>query len=110
MPNYCDNTLVIDAKDDIIEEILDFIRSDEREFDFSKIIPIPVEDDMYPIQESGTLERTIFKRCENGFTREDAYIRAYGNGRIIRKIDGKCSHHQALSIFAAAVAENFSTN
>lgn len=48
-----------------------------------------VKDDLFPIQESRTLERTEFKYCEDGFTYENAYIREYGNGKIKYKIDGE---------------------
>ena len=197
MPNYCDNTLVVYAEDEIIEQIKDFICSDEEEFDFRKIIPMPdeleekdrhdwycenwgtkcnpsfvdvnfdlisfatawspcspiiaklaslfpeaefyyeyeemgenfigmeiysngeltyefsgtfeinnhwedddkwdiVQDDMSPMKKSGSMEHTIFKRCEDGFSYEDAYIREYENGRIIRKIDGEIRYKGEL--------------
>ena len=41
MPNYCDNSLTIYASEETVERIRAFVRSDESEFDFDKVIPMP---------------------------------------------------------------------
>jgi len=41
MPNYCDNSLTIYASDDTVERIRTFVRSEESEFDFNNVIPMP---------------------------------------------------------------------
>lgn len=51
-----------------------------------------VKDDLFPIQESGTLEHTEFEGSTDGFIYENAYIREYGNGKIKYKIDGKIKY------------------
>lgn len=41
MPNDCYNALSIDANDALIERIMNHVRSEETEFDFERIIPMP---------------------------------------------------------------------
>lgn len=41
MPNYCENSLTIYASDETLEKIRNFVRSDENEFDFNNVIPMP---------------------------------------------------------------------
>ena len=41
MPNDCYNALSIDANDALIERIMNHVRSEETEFDFEKIVPMP---------------------------------------------------------------------
>ena len=41
MPNWCDNYISIEASEETIEKIAEFVRSEESSFDFAKIIPIP---------------------------------------------------------------------
>lgn len=41
MPNWCSNYIFIDANNETLEAIADFVRSEETDFDFNKIVPIP---------------------------------------------------------------------
>ena len=41
MPNYCDNILSIEATPDVLDQLRRFVASEENEFDFEKIIPMP---------------------------------------------------------------------
>lgn len=41
MPNWCDNYISIDANEELLEKIADFVRSEESDFDFEKVIPMP---------------------------------------------------------------------
>lgn len=41
MPNYCDNSLTIYANNETIEKIRSLVHSEENEFDFNNIIPMP---------------------------------------------------------------------
>lgn len=42
MPNYCYNSLSILSDDEkVIKKILDYVKSEDNEFDFEKIIPMP---------------------------------------------------------------------
>jgi len=41
MPNWCENCVTIYAEEETIEKIRNFVRSEESEFDFNNIIPMP---------------------------------------------------------------------
>ena len=41
MPNYCNNTISIKAPRETLNTIQSLVKSDESEFDFNKIIPMP---------------------------------------------------------------------
>lgn len=41
MPNWCENELVMIGKDKDINLFLNYIKSDESDFDFSKVKPVP---------------------------------------------------------------------
>lgn len=41
MPNYCENSLAIKAAPEVMNEIFAFVKSEECEFDFNKIVPMP---------------------------------------------------------------------
>ena len=41
MPNYCYNSLSIEATPDVLEQLHRFVASEENVFDFDKIIPMP---------------------------------------------------------------------
>ena len=41
MPNWCENYISISANDDLLEQIHEYVRSENSDFDFEKIIPIP---------------------------------------------------------------------
>lgn len=45
MPNYCDNSLIITGKESILDAIRAFIKSEENEFDFVKVVPMPAEEE-----------------------------------------------------------------
>ena len=41
MPNWCDNFLTINADEKTVNEILEFVKSEEYAFDFNNIVPMP---------------------------------------------------------------------
>lgn len=41
MPNWCDNYISIFADNELLEKIHEYVRSENNEFDFEKIIPMP---------------------------------------------------------------------
>lgn len=43
MPNWCDNTVIVTGPDDEIKRFVDFVRSEESDFDFNRIAPMPEE-------------------------------------------------------------------
>lgn len=44
MPNYCDNSLTIYASEETVAKIRAYVCSNESEFDFANIIPLPAVD------------------------------------------------------------------
>ena len=57
MRNYCENSLTIKAAPEVINEVFAFVKSDESEFDFNKIVPMPEGIFMGPV---GTKEREMY--------------------------------------------------
>lgn len=45
MANICFGYLDVDCEEELFEEIREFVRSEEKEFDLNKIVPIPEDDD-----------------------------------------------------------------
>ena len=43
MPNWCENTVIVTGPEDEIKRFIDFVRSEESDFDFNRIAPIPEE-------------------------------------------------------------------
>lgn len=41
MPNWCDNYISINANEELQEKIAEFVHSEESDFDFEKVIPMP---------------------------------------------------------------------
>ncbi len=41
MPNWCQNEIRVCGDTEKVEEFMDFVKSDEQDFDFEKIIPFP---------------------------------------------------------------------
>lgn len=41
MPNWCENVMVVSGSEEELDRFQEFIRSDESEFDFNKVIPEP---------------------------------------------------------------------
>lgn len=41
MPNYCENYLYIKGTEDMVNSVLNFVKSAENEFDFERVIPMP---------------------------------------------------------------------
>jgi len=82
MPNWCDNYLTIHADENLLNQIRDFVRSEESEFDFTKILPIPKE------KENDSYEW----RCENWGTKWNAdCIYTYENGFSFETAWAPCS-------------------
>ncbi len=59
MPNYCDNSLTIYASEETVERIREFVRSNESEFDFNQITPMPKHIYDGPV---GAEERELYGR------------------------------------------------
>ena len=57
MANYCENCLSIKATPEVTTEIIEFVKSEENEFDFNRIIPMPEGIYMGPV---GTKERELY--------------------------------------------------
>jgi hypothetical protein len=43
MPNWCWNDLVVQGEPEEVKEVIEFVRSEDRPFDFERVIPIPEE-------------------------------------------------------------------
>jgi len=41
MPNWCQNEIRVCGDTEKVEEFIDFVKSDEQDFDFEKIVPLP---------------------------------------------------------------------
>jgi hypothetical protein len=41
MPNWCQNEIRVCGDTEKVEEFMDFVKSDEQDFDFEKIVPFP---------------------------------------------------------------------
>lgn len=41
MPNWCQNEITVSGDTEKVEEFMDFVKSDEQDFDFEKIVPLP---------------------------------------------------------------------
>ena len=43
MPNWCENELIVRGKQEKIDKLVDFMKSEDNEFDFNKIVPYPTK-------------------------------------------------------------------
>ena len=41
MPNWCQNEIRVSGSEDKVKEFMNFVKSDEQNFDFNSIVPMP---------------------------------------------------------------------